>query len=315
MSALLEVEGLSLRYGPVQALRGVSLRVDPGEVVGIVGESGSGKSSLVAAIAGLLTPEARVTGGTIRLGGADLAADSPAARRARLGRDLALVFQDPMRAFSPVLTLGAQLVDFQHHDRATPEIKWARAAQMLARVGIGDPARRLGGHVHTLSGGMRQRAAIAAALLAQPRVLIADEPTTALDVTTEAQILDLLRDLRSDLNGGIVIVTHHLGVVAQLASRVVVMYAGEVVEEAPVDALFHAPAHPYTRALLDCDPGQGSDRLDVLPTIPGEPPDLAPPPPGCAFAARCARAEPRCAVPQPLRDLGAARRARCWAAA
>jgi oligopeptide/dipeptide ABC transporter ATP-binding protein len=218
-----------------------------------------------------------------------------------------------MTAFSPVLTLGAQLVDFQHHDkRADAAEKRRRAAAMLARCGVSAPARRLDGYAHELSGGMRQRAAIAAALLARPALLMADEPTTALDATTEAQILRLLDDLRGEA-GGVIVVTHHLGVVAQLCDRAVVMYAGEVVEEGPVAALFGAPAHPYTAALLACDPARGAGR--PLPTIPGEPPPLSPPPAGCAFRARCPAAADRCAEPQALRPVGAGRAARCWRAA
>jgi oligopeptide/dipeptide ABC transporter ATP-binding protein len=221
-----------------------------------------------------------------------------AAQRALRGRSVAMVFQDPMTAFNPVLTIGRQLADFVGaHDAAlaTP----ARLADMLTRVGIPDAARCLGRYPHELSGGMRQRVAIAAALLMQPDVLIADEPTTALDVTMEAQIIHLLRDLRTGFDGAIVIVTHHLGVIAELCDRVAVMYAGEVVEEGPVDSLFHDPQHPYTRALLGCDPAVVDPASGRLPTIAGRLPDLTALPPGCAFLPRCGVALDACRTPPP----------------
>ncbi len=309
---LLSVEGLSVTYpaerGALQALRGVSLTVARGEVLGIVGESGCGKSTLAAAMMNLLPKGARVTGGAVRLNGTDLLSLPPPAQRALRGGAMAMVFQDPMTAFNPVLTIGRQLADFVGaHDPARASAQ--RLAAMLGRVGIPDPARCLGRYPHELSGGMRQRVAIAAALLIEPEVLIADEPTTALDVTMEAQILHLLRDLRASFNGGIVIVTHHLGVIAELCDRVAVMYAGEVVEAGPVDAIFHDPRHPYTRALLDCDPAVIKAGSGRLPTIGGHIPDLAALPPGCAFRPRCAMALPACTglvprhQPDPAREV------------
>jgi len=302
MSApLIEAAGLSVAYHgddgapPLQALRAVSIEAAAGEVVGIVGESGCGKSTLAAALIGLLPGNAVVTAGAVRFRGTDILALPEAGRRALRGRHIAMAFQDPMTAFSPVLTIGTQLTDFQHHLAGEGRgARRARAGAMLARVGIADAGAVLARYPHELSGGMRQRAAIAAALLMTPEVLIADEPTTALDVTMEAQIIHLLRELRRDYHGAIIVVTHHLGVVGELCDRVHVLYAGEVVETALVDDLYHRPAHPYTRALIACDPAGLTQVTRSLPTIPGRVPDLAPPPQGCAFAPRCTLAGPRC---------------------
>ena len=318
---VLSVENLSLRYrvagGAVAALRNVSLSVRQGEVLGIAGESGGGKSSLAAAMIDLAGANAEVTAGAIRLRGQDILRLDQAARRRLRGREIAMVFQDPMTAFNPVLTVGAQLVDFQFNLDGVPgREKRARARDMLARVGLSDPDLVMGRYPHELSGGMRQRAAIAAALLMRPAVLIADEPTTALDVTMEAQIIHLLRELRAQYGCAIVIVTHHLGVIAELCDRVAVMYAGEVVEEAPVDELFHDPRHPYTRALIACDPARIGKATGRLPAIGGRLPDLSDPPPGCAFAARCGIATDRCrTVPPPRVAPGADRSVLCHEAA
>lgn len=302
---LLEVENLSLSYrtpmGAVQALRQVTLQAHAGEVLGIMGESGSGKSTLAAAIINLLGANAQVTSGQVRYRGADILT-LPAAEQRRLrGAHIGMIFQDPMTAFNPVLTVGAQLVDFQYHLESGQAEKRANAQTMLARVGIPDPALCLRRYPHELSGGMRQRVAIAAALLLQPDVLVADEPTTALDVTLEAQIIHLLRQLRQDYQGAIVIVTHHLGVIAELCDRVVVMYAGQVVEEGLVDDIYHAPRHPYTAALIACDPGAISSVGGRLPTIGGRLPDLIHPSPGCAFAPRCGIATDVCHTSAPRR--------------
>ena len=309
MTAVLEVRNLSVVYrvpgGTLQAVRDVSLSVARGEVLGIMGESGCGKSTLAAAMINLLPSGARVGQGAVLLDGTDILRLAPGAQRALRGLSVAMVFQDPMTAFNPVLSIGQQLADFVGaHDPslARPE----RLAAMLDRVGIPDAARCLGRYPHELSGGMRQRVAIAAALLMQPDVLVADEPTTALDVTMEAQIIHLLRDLRTTFDGAIVIVTHHLGVIAELCDRVAVMYAGEVVEEGSVDAIFHAPQHPYTRALLACDPAVVDPSSGRLPTIGGRLPDLTAPPPGCAFLPRCTVEMPTCQqlVPRRRTDAG-----------
>ena len=316
MSALLSVENLSVSYripgGRLRALRDVTLSVGRGEVLGIVGESGCGKSTLAAAMIGLLPQGATVEGGAIRLEGEDMRHLSPDRQRGIRGRSVAMVFQDPMTAFNPVLTIGRQVADFTGaHGQRLPQ---AEIAAMLERVGIPDPARCLGRYPHELSGGMRQRVAIAAALLMRPDVLIADEPTTALDVTMEAQIIHLLRALRADFDGAIVIVTHHLGVIAELCDRVAVMYAGEVVEEAAVDDLFHDPRHPYSRALLACDPAVVIPGTGHLPTIGGRVPDLSALPAGCAFAARCPLADALCRT-SPPRVAGQGRSVLCHRAA
>ena len=313
---LLEIEGLAVAYtsaaGTVAALRGTSLVARAGEVIGIVGESGCGKSTLASAVINLLPGNAQVTGGEVRYKGADILRLPTDAQRDLRGPAIAMIFQDPMTAFNPVLTIGAQLVDFQHSIAASVIEKHKRAAELLARVGMPDPALCLARYPHELSGGMRQRVAIAAALLMNPSVLVADEPTTALDVTMEAQIIHLLRDLRRDYLGTILVVTHHLGVVAELCDRVYVMYAGEVVEEALVDDLFHAARHPYTRALLACDPAHFEGRLTRLPTVPGRLPDLTTPPQGCSFAPRCTQVRPHChTTPPPRVRVSATQTALC----
>jgi oligopeptide/dipeptide ABC transporter ATP-binding protein len=313
---LLEIDDLSVAYasagGTVAALRRASLVARAGEAIGIVGESGCGKSTLASAIINLLPGNAQVTGGEVRYQGTDILRLPPEAQRNLRGPAIAMIFQDPMTAFNPVLTIGAQLLDFQHGLAGSHADKHKRALDLLARVGMPDPALCLRRYPHELSGGMRQRVAIAAALLMNPLVLVADEPTTALDVTMEAQIIHLLRDLRRDYQGTILVVTHHLGVVAELCDRVYVMYAGEVVEEALVDDLFHAARHPYTRALLACDPRHFEHRMALLPTILGRLPDLTNPPSGCGFAPRCPIAKPHCTTrPPPRVRISATQTALC----
>jgi oligopeptide/dipeptide ABC transporter ATP-binding protein len=316
MTDTLAVENLSVRYGTphghVHALRHVDLEARPGEVIGIVGESGCGKSTLVTALANLLPANALVQG-SIRYKDIDLVGLDQQRQRALRGDKIALVGQDPMTAFNPVLTIGDQLVDFQHRrkDLSRAEKKH-RIADILGHVGISDAARRMASYPHELSGGMRQRVAIAAALLTDPGLLIADEPTTALDVTMEAQIIHLLRELRREYNGIIIVVSHHLGVIAELCDRVYVMYAGEVVESGDVDAVFHDARHPYTKALLACDPARFHERLERLPTIPGSLPSLMQPPAGCVYAPRCSNCfEPCLDHPPPVVRLSATHIARC----
>ena len=313
---LLEVDHLSLQYrtpaGQVQALRAVSLQAHAGEVLGVMGESGCGKSTLAAAIINLLGANAQVTGGQVRYRGRDILTLPADEQRKLRGPHIGMIFQDPMTAFNPVLTIGAQLVDFQHHLPGPVAQKRTNAVAMLARVGIPDATLCLRRYPHELSGGMRQRAAIAAALLLQPAVLVADEPTTALDVTMEAQIIHLLRELCQGYQGAIIIVTHQLGVIAELCDRVVVMYAGQVVEEGLVDDIYHAPRHPYTQALLACDPGAISTVGRRLPTIGGRLPDLRNPGPGCAFAPRCSAVRDMChSSPPPRVQVSATQSALC----
>ncbi|HEX4505777.1 MAG TPA: ABC transporter ATP-binding protein [Alphaproteobacteria bacterium] len=300
---LLDISGLSVAYGGVPALEAITLSVGRGEIVGIVGESGSGKSTLALAVPRLLPPTAQVTAGRILLDGIDLLSLDRAALRDMRGGSVAMVFQDPATSFSPLAPIGRQLEILNWRDRTGDRAaKRRRIAAMLADVGIADPERRLDAYPHELSGGMLQRIAIAAALLASPALMIADEPTTALDVTTEAQILHLLRGARDRHGTAILVISHQLGVIAEICDRVAVMYGGVVVEEAPVEDLFGRPAHPYTRALLACEPGllpAGAQRLPVIPGI------VSRPTVGCRFADRCGHAEPDCrTTATPVRSAG-----------
>jgi oligopeptide/dipeptide ABC transporter ATP-binding protein len=315
--AALEVEGLAVEFAidhdVVRAVSDVSFAVAPGETVAIVGESGSGKTVTALAIMGLIDRPGSITAGDIRLAGRSLVGASESAYRQVRGRDLAMVFQDPMTALNPVMRVGDQIAEaIAVHSRARSR-RNARggAVELLERVGITPAAARAREYPHPLSGGMRQRVMVAMALANAPQVLIADEPTTALDVTTQAQILELLGELQREMGLALVIVTHDLGVVAGLADRVVVMYAGRVVEEGPVDALFTSSGHPYTRALLASVPRRGDARGELR-AIAGAPPDPAHLPSGCAFHPRCPMAEPPCREQVPeLRVLSEDHRAAC----
>jgi oligopeptide/dipeptide ABC transporter ATP-binding protein len=314
---LLDIRSLSVDYetirGPLKALRGISFAVPKGEIVGIVGEWGCGKSTLISAILRLTAPNARFRAGQILFKGKDLLAASPRQMQALRGSDISIVFQDPMQTHNPVLSIGTQMVDIQHREAISTADKRRRAADMLAAVGIPDADSRLAQYPHEFSGGMRQRIAIAMALMSRPDLLIADEPTTALDATLEVQIIEKLKALQDDYHCSILFISHHLGVIAELCDRVVVMYAGEVVETGPVRDIFHDPKHPYTRRLIECDPGHSKTRARVLPTIPGEVPDLAALPEGCVFSDRCTDALPRCANEHPpLVPCGRGRTAACW---
>lgn len=315
------IEGLSVAFGQsphqVLALRDVSLTLRAGHITGIVGESGSGKSTLALALIGLLPPAAQLTDGRIRIGDQDIAGLPEAQLRAIRGARVSMVFQDPMTALSPARTIGGHLMDAQHRDRALGRaVLRERAIEVLRKVGVPDPEAQLDRHPHQLSGGMRQRIAIAMALLGRPELLIADEITTALDVTLEAQILHLLRELRSEIDGAIAFISHNLGAVAEICDHVAVFYAGEMVEEGPVRDLFHNPRHPYTRALRDCDPARIEAATQHLPSIPGETPVVRAAPAACVFAPRCSLAVARCheEVPAWVR-LDDGRGARCHFAA
>ena len=291
---VLDLHGLSVNYGGVfPAVIGVDLAVRPGEIVGIIGESGSGKSTLAHAALGLLPKVARVSGDRFMLAGNDmLTAGRNTLARLR-GPAAAMIFQNPMTAFSPVHTLGRQLRDLLWRDRhQTKAQKRERIVKALRDVGIPDPAGKLDAYPFQLSGGMLQRVAIAATLLMRPSLLIADEPTTALDVTMEAQILHLMRTLRDEAGVAILVISHHLGMIAEICDRVAVMYAGRIIEEGPVEAIFRSPGHPYTQALLDCEPALILPGIGRLPVIAGEVP--RPGGPGCDFAGRCRHAEERC---------------------
>jgi peptide/nickel transport system ATP-binding protein len=295
MEPLLEVRDLSVRFdtdeGTVHAVDGMSLELASGQVLGIVGESGCGKSVTALSVLGLLPKTATVTG-SIRFEGAELLGAPQSRLRKIRGRQISFVFQEPMTSLNPVLRIGNQIEEvLREHLSLSRTAAKERVVELLDLVHIPDPSRRIDEYPHQLSGGMRQRVVIAMALACDPKILIADEPTTALDVTIQAGILDLLRELRARLGTAIVLITHNLGVVADLADRVVVMYAGRKAEEAAVGELFAHPQHPYTIGLLGAVPRAGSARNGRLQEIPGRVPSLAEPPGHCAFADRCPRAD------------------------
>ncbi|WP_282610691.1 ABC transporter ATP-binding protein [Pelagibius sp. Alg239-R121] len=300
---ILKITDLSIHYdtprGALKALRHVNVSVPRGKIVGVVGESGCGKSTLISTIIRLLANNAKVASGSIVFDDQDLLALSETQMRGLRGTDISMVFQDPMQTHNPVLTIGRQMTDIQYRDKSTTAEKRNRAADMLALVGIPDPVQRLDQFPHEFSGGMRQRIAIAMALMARPKLLIADEPTTALDATLEVQIIKRLHELQAEIGCSILFISHHLGVIAELCEEVVVMYAGEVVEQGSVRDVFHSPSHPYTKALLDCDPGHIKEKTRSLPTIPGEIPDLVNLPAGCAFAPRCSQVFDACRSNRP----------------
>jgi peptide/nickel transport system ATP-binding protein len=303
---LLAVQDLTVHFdtdeGVVQAVDGAALRIAPGEVVGLVGESGSGKSVTALAVLRLLRPPARVVSGRIELDGRDLLARSEEEMRSVRGSQISMVFQSPRTSLNPVLPVGYQIERLLARTRAgRPGPARERAVAMLREVGIAEPERRAGQYAHQLSGGMCQRVMIAMALATNPRLLIADEPTTGLDVSIAAQILELLRDLGRRTGAAILLITHDLGVVARLCDRVVVMHAGQTVEWAGVRALFRTPAHPYTRALLRSIPRV--DGAGAMEPIPGAVPSLLAPPRGCRFAPRCPLARAECAARVPVRPL------------
>jgi peptide/nickel transport system ATP-binding protein len=279
----------------VRAVDHVSFQVGPGEIVGLVGESGSGKSQTLLAIMGLIdSPNAEVSG-SIRFQGQELVGLRRRALDAIRGRRIAMIFQDPMTALTPVHTVGAQIVEqLRTHEKLSRSAARARAIELIDAVGIPSPGRVVDRYPHQLSGGMRQRAVIAMALSCNPALLVADEPTTALDVTVQAQILELIGRLRQDFGSSVILVTHDLGVVAEVADRVFVMYAGRIVEEGSKAALFGEPLHPYTWGLFASIPPMEGERPARLSAIPGAPPSLADPPRGCAFRPRCAYAEAAC---------------------
>jgi peptide/nickel transport system ATP-binding protein len=300
MTALLEVRDLSVRFetdeGTVHAVDRVSFSLEPGEVLGIVGESGCGKSVTTMAMLRLLPPSAVVSGSVLFQGADLLRAPASALRRVR-GREISFVFQEPMTSLNPVFTIGRQIGEvLRSHLGLSRGAARARTIELLDLVHIPAPGRRVDDYPHELSGGMRQRVMIAMALACDPKILIADEPTTALDVTIQAGILDLMRELRERLGTAIVLITHNLGVVADIADRVVVMYAGRKIEEAPVAELFSAPQHPYTIGLLGAVPRAGATRLQE---IPGRVPSLAVLPDSCAFAPRCPRSVALCLAAEP----------------
>lgn len=316
MSKLLTFDNLQTsfftREGEVHAVRGVSFSVARGEVVGIVGESGCGKSVTCKSVLNLLGSNGKIVGGRIHFRGEDLARKTPEQMRQIRGNDIAMIFQDPMTALNPVLTIGKQMSEIlirnQHLNKKAAKEK---AVAMLQQVGIGNAEQRYDQYPHEFSGGMRQRVMIAIALSCHPALLIADEPTTALDVTIQAQILRLLKQLQAQTDTAIMLITHDLGVVAQVCSRVVVMYGGLVMEQGSVEDIFYRPAHPYTKGLLASlpRPGQAEGRLSP---IEGSPPGLLNPPSGCPFAERCPQRMAQCEMQPPMYQIDHEHQALCW---
>jgi peptide/nickel transport system ATP-binding protein len=299
MTAVLEVDGLRTHFftksGVVKAVDDVTFRVERGEVLGLVGESGSGKSMTGYSVMGLVDPPGRIVEGGIRLNGVDVRALSAEGLRRIRGNRVAMIFQDPMMTLNPVLRIGVQMTEaILAHEKVSAAAARVRARDALARVGIASPDQRLAAYPHQFSGGMRQRVAIAIALLNRPDLVIADEPTTALDVTIQGQILYEMQTLTRESGTALIWITHDLSVIAGLADRVCVMYAGRIVEQGSADAVLGAPRHPYTRGLLDSVPANNR-RGARLAQIPGMTPSLIDLPPGCPFRERCARAMPDCA--------------------
>ena len=320
MEKLLEVRGLRTHFhtdrGLFRAVDGIDFSVGRGRTVGLVGESGCGKSVTSLSVMGLVaSPPGQVEAEAILFEGRDVLGLSADERRRLRGGKMSMIFQEPMTSLNPVHTIGQQIVEaILAHTTLSPQAAKARAVEMLELVRIPSAKQRVDDYPHLLSGGMRQRVMIAMALACDPTLLIADEPTTALDVTIQAQILDLLQDLQRRLDMAMLIITHDLGVIAEIADEVVVMYAGKIVESAPVDALFADPQHPYTIGLLGSIPRIEVDR-ERLSTIEGSVPSPNNQPKGCRFAPRCPFADPRCHLePPPLRDLGPEHRVACWKA-
>jgi len=319
--ALLELDNLSTHYVSargsrvVRAVEEVSLRVEAGETLGIVGESGSGKTTLALTILRLLPLAARVTSGRLLFEGEDLLTKSDAEMRRVRGKRIAMILQDPMASLNPLFTIGDQVAEpIRVHEGTARSAAWSRAGELLKAVHIPSPQTRLYQHPHEMSGGMRQRIVGAIGISCGPKLLIADEPTTSLDLTIQAQYLNLLRELQRAHGLALIFITHNLGIVAKMCDQLAVMYAGRVVESGPVKEVFRAPVHPYTRALLSSIPRM-TDRCQRLAAIDGQPPDLAALPAGCAFAPRCPSAFDRCREAPPMFRPGDGRMARCWLAA
>lgn len=317
MAPILSVENLKVVFhtyaGKVQAVNDVSFTLDKGEIIGIVGESGCGKSVTSGAIMGLIpSPPGEIANGRIMFEDRDLTKIPESEMQKLRGNSVSMIFQDPMTSLNPVLTVGLQLSEsFMIHQGLSERDALEKAVEMLRLVGIPSPEVRVKQYPHQMSGGMRQRVMIAMALACNPKVLIADEPTTALDVTIQAQIMDLMKKLNEQLATSIILITHDLGVVAGLCKRVLVMYAGKIVESAEVHELYHKPSHPYTWGLLQSVPRMDEKR-SCLASIAGQPPDLLNPPPGCAFMPRCRFAMDICKQPPPLFTIKEGHQSRCW---
>jgi oligopeptide/dipeptide ABC transporter ATP-binding protein len=318
---LLELQDLSTHYVSalgtrvIRAVDGVSLSISAGETLGIVGESGSGKSTLALTIMRVLPPAGQIVSGRMLFDGEDLLEKSEAEMREIRGRRIAMILQDPMASLNPLFTIGNQVAEpIWVHEGVTRKSAWARARELLKSVRIPSPETRVRQYPHEMSGGMRQRIVGAIGIACGPGVLIADEPTTSLDVTIQAQYLNLLRDLQRQYGLALIFITHNLGIVAKMCDQLAVMYAGRLVEYGPVSRVFNAPAHPYTEALLRSIPRM-TDNFERLTAIDGQPPDLVAMPPGCAFAPRCPRVLPHCRVEAPPEyPAGDGHAARCWLA-
>lgn len=318
MERLLEVKNLKTEFktnvGQVHAVRGVSFYLDKGEALGIVGESGCGKSVTMMSIMRLLADNGKIADGEIHFDGKDLSKAKDSDMDSIRGNDIGMIFQDPMTSLNPVFTIGDQLIEplIKHRGMKKDEAK-KHAVEMLKLVGIPSPEKRMKQYPHEFSGGMRQRAMIAMSLICEPKLIIADEPTTALDVTIQAQILDLMKDLKNKLNTSIILITHDLGVVADLCSRINVMYGGIVVETGTTEDIFYRPKHPYTWGLLRSVPNPKDNTKEKLKPIEGQPPDLLKPPVGCPFAARCDYAMKICIEKQPPQfEIGENHSVSCW---
>ena len=318
MEKLVDLKDLKVSFftpaGEVQAVREISWDLDKGEVIGIVGESGSGKSVSVYALIGLLTPPGRVVSGSIEFDGKDMLSLPEKQMQEIRGSDIAMVFQDPTTCLNPVFTIGNQLIEaILVHDRISKKEARKKAIHMLELVEIPFPEKRMRQYPHEFSGGMKQRVMIAMALANNPKLVIADEPTTALDVTIQAQILDLLKNLRSKINMSVILITHDLGIISDVCDRVLVMYAGKVVEEASIFDIFEKPGHPYTKGLLRSIPRLHLDKKERLVPIEGTPVDLLCPPAGCSFSPRCEYCMRICIEQQPpMFELGEKHRSACW---
>ena len=304
MENILRIRDLSVNYqtnrGILKALRHVNLDIPKSSIVGVVGESGCGKSTLITSIIRQLDDNADIPNGLIEFEKQDLLKLSKDKMRNISGTKISIVFQNPMSTLNPVISIGRQMIDIQYRDKISKKIKKQRSIDMLTKVGLPDPQIQFNQYPHELSGGMQQRVSIAMALQAGPSLLIADEPTTALDATLEVQILKLLKELQEAMGCSILFVSHHLGVIAELCDHVVVMYAGQVVEQGSTYEIFNKPAHPYTIKLLECDPASISKKQRLLPTIPGEIPDLINLSKGCIFKNRCSQSIDLCAQETPI---------------
>lgn len=315
---LLEVNNLEVSFftyaGEVKAVRGISYELKPGEVMGIVGESGSGKSVSSYALMGIIPEPGKVIGGNILFDGKDVTKLSEKELLKMRGKDIGMIFQDPMTSLNPVYTVGNQIEEsLKKHTKLNKEERKARMIELFQLVGINQPEKRINQYPHEFSGGMRQRVMIAMALACNPKLLIADEPTTALDVTIQAQIVELLKELKSKINMSIIFITHDLGVIADICDKVAVMYAGNIIETGSIDEIFYEPKHPYTWGLLKSMPKLNAEEHERLVPIEGNPVDLINPPKGCAFAPRCNQCMKKCLdkVP-PAYNVGEGHDALCW---